>query len=229
MENNNDLSSGNEDKIYEYLSTITNCEDCLCAKSYIRFFHAVPNCIPIDIYINDVMVVYDLKFGQLTQFMMYMEGTYNLQIFNSGNVEDPLYVEDFKIDKNSVYTIVKGGDFGEFYMYYIKEKKYDGDVKNNAIVNFNNFLNVKKNLDMYALENDLLYQNVAFGKTTENKLISASEQRFSVSISGTEGKLADSKDIKLVSKTYYNIFCIGTIGKVEVVILPGGLNYLDVC
>lgn len=229
MEGNNNLSSGNEDKIYEYLSTITNCEDCLCTKSYLRFFHAVPNCIPIDIYIDDVMVAYDLKFGQITQFMMYMEGSYNLQIYKSGNVEKPLYVEDFEIDKNSIYTIVKGGDFGEFYMYYIKEKKYNGDVNNNAIVNFNNFLNVRKNLDLYSLDDDILYKDVSFGKTTENKLISNSEQKFSVAITGTEGDLGESESIKLLSNTYYNIFCIGNIGKVEVVIIPGGLNYLDVC
>lgn len=43
MENGNNLSSGNEDRIYEYLSNITNCENCLCSKSYIRFMHAVPD------------------------------------------------------------------------------------------------------------------------------------------------------------------------------------------
>lgn len=175
------------------------------------------------------MVAYDLKFGQITQFMLYMEGKYNLQVFPSGNVEDPFLTQDFSIDKNSVYTMALAGEFIKIELFRINEKKYDGDIANDAIIDFTNFIKMEKNLDLHSLNNDILFRDVAYGKTTENKKVASSDERFSVSITGDDGKLAESEDIKLIPITYYNIFCIGSIKKVELIIIPGGQNYLDVC
>lgn len=175
------------------------------------------------------MVAYDLKFGQITQFMLYMEGTYNLQVFPSGNVEDPFLTQDFSIDKNSVYTLALAGEFIKIEIFKINEKKYNGEIGNESIIDFTNFIKVEKNLDLNTLNNGILFKDVAYGKTTENKKVVSSDERFSVSFTGEDGKLAESEDIKLIPKTYYNIFCIGNIKKVELVIIPGGQNYLDVC
>lgn len=223
------LSSGNEERIYDYLNNLSNCQGCFCTKSYIRFLHAVSGAPAVDIYINSNMVASNLKLGELTGYILYYPGEYNVSVFATGDTIKPLLNKAITINMNTSYTAAIAGNMNSFDLYLNKENKEEVPPFREAAVTYTNYVPIDKTLDLYISDGTALYKNIGFTNSTPNILIFPTEERFDLKYSRTDEIVASTPTVALQQNTYYSLFSILDDDIVRLIITLSGLNFLDLC
>lgn len=223
------LSSGNEERIYDYLNNLSNCQGCFCTKSYIRFLHAVSGAPAVDIYINDNIVASNLSIGQITDYVLAYSGTYNISIYAAGDTQNPLLNERVTINKNASYTAAVAGTLESFGLYVTKESKNEVPPYREAVVTYTNYTPVNNTLDLYISDGTALFKNVGFTDSMPNILVFPTDERFDLRYSGSNDIVASTQTIELQRNTYYSLFSILDGENIKLIITLSGLNYLDLC
>lgn len=223
------LSSGNEERIYDYLNNLSNCQGCFCTKSYIRFLHAVSGAPAVDIYINGTLVAYDLKIGEITDYILYYTGDYNISMYATGDTKKPLLNKTITINKNTSYTAAIAGTLNSFDLYLTKENKEEVPPFREAVITYANYTPIDETLDLYISDGTMLYKDIGFGDSMPNILIFPTDERFDLKYSGTDVLVASTPTIELQRNTYYSLFSILDGDKVRLIITLSGLNFLDLC
>ncbi len=75
----------------------------------IRFFHAGVTAQPVDIYLNDRMIVRGLNYRQTTQYLPIPQGMYSIKIYVSGE-NNLLASRNANIEGSKLITISQDGD-----------------------------------------------------------------------------------------------------------------------
>lgn len=223
------LSSGNEERIYDYLNNLSNCQGCFCTKSYIRFLHAVSGAPAVDIYINGNMVSNNLKLGELTDYILNYQGDHNISIYATGDNKKPLLNKTITINKNASYTAAIAGNINNYDLYLTKDNKEEVPPFREAVVTYTNYTPIDETLDLYISDGTMLYKNVGFSDYMPNILIFPTDERFDLKYSGTDELVTSTPTIELQRNTYYSLFSILDDDKVKLIITLSGLNYLDLC
>ena len=223
------LSSGNEERIYEYLNNLSNCQGCFCTKSYIRFLHAVSGAPAVDIYINGNMVANNLSLGEITDYVLLYSGDYNVLIYAAGNVQNPLLNERVSVNKNASYTAAAAGTLDNFGLYLTKESKEEVPPFREAVIAYTNYTPTDKTLDLFISDGTAVYKDVGFSDSMPNVLIFPTDERFDLKYSGSDEVVASTQTIELQRNTYYSLFSILDNSSVKLIITLNGLNYLDLC
>ena len=223
------LSSGNEERIYDYLNNLSNCQGCFCTKSYIRFLHAVSGAPAVDIYINGIMVAYNLKLGELTDYILNYPGNYNISIFASGDTTKPLLNKTVTINKNASYTAAVAGSINNFDLYLTKESREEVPPIREAAVSFTNYIPIESALDLYVSDGTMLFKDVRFSDSMPNISVFPTDERFDLKYPNTNAIIASTPTIQLQRNTYYSLFSILDGNQAKLIITLGGLSYLDLC
>ena len=74
--------------------------------AYIRFFHALASDPPVnvDIYVNRRLIVSNLRYQDFTDYLTAYPGSYEIQIYETGNTTDQLLDIRVVLRANGIYT-----------------------------------------------------------------------------------------------------------------------------
>ena len=224
------LTDANEERIYDYLNNLTNCQGCFCSKVYIRFLHGVTGAPAVDIYIDGNMVAYNLSLGQITNYVLYYPGNYSIQVYATKDTKNPLIDKVVTFNRNTAYTIAVAGDINDFDLYIVKEYKNEIPPFNDAVVTYTNFTPIDEAFDLYISDGTVLYKDISYGETMPNVSVFPTDERFDLKYSDINELAASTPMIQLQRNTYYSLFSIlDNNNKVKIIITESGLNYLDIC
>lgn len=223
------LTSGNEERIYNYLNNLSTCQGCLCSKVYIRFLHALSEAPTVDVYVNGIMIISDLAFGEISDYILYYQDNYEITVYAHKDTSSPLIRKSVELIKNTAYTLAIAGNLDSYDIYMIKEYKREVPPILETVIAYTNLIPNEKTVNLYLSDDTLLFRGVEFTETMPDIAIVPTNESFSIRYSGDNMILATTPTIQLQKNTYYSIYSIGEDENIQLIIAQMGLNYLDLC
>ena len=98
-------------KIYPEINIVPNTKGIIIPiipgitlYSYLRFFHAYPSELAVDIYVNGRMIVQDVKYREFTEYFKAFPGYYRVAVYETGTKEKPILLTFINLIGYRIYT-----------------------------------------------------------------------------------------------------------------------------
>lgn len=214
-----------------------NANRCQCVKSYFRVLNALSNESKpdIDVYVNEMMMVSNLAYGDFTKYIKFAPGDYKITIYLSGDKEEPIIETNINIGRNLSYTGVVAGDLSEpdeLSIFMIPEPKEKLMMNKMSALRMVNVSSDSPSLDLIDGNGTVLFSDIGFGDISRNIAIPSGKYTLHLRGKEDEKDLITASDVELAPKMHYTLFIIGNYGnspRTELLIPEDGVNYLDIC
>lgn len=205
-----------------YANIIANCFMTRQMNSYIRVFHSSPNAPAVDVYANDNLIAKNLSYKQMQQYLPIPIGNYQIKVYPTGEMTDPVISTNVYIPENIVYNLAVIGSLPDISMYTIPEPT----VANNSGGPCIRFVHLSPNapaVDVKLSDDTLVFNNVAYKDITNYACIPSGTYTFKVTPAGTDTEVLTIPDVTLDTNNLYTIYAIGQVGEspgLEALIVP---------
>jgi hypothetical protein len=181
-------------------------------NSYIRVFHASPNAPAVDVYANGNLLVKDLSYKEVSQYLPVPAGTYNIKVYPSGNMMNPVISTNVSIPENSVFNVAAIGTLPNISLYPIPEPLM-GEKFGRPCVRFVHLSPNAPAVDIRLADGTMVFNNVSYKSITDYACVSAGTYNLKVNITGTGNTVLTVPNVRLDNNTYYTIYAVGLAGK----------------
>ncbi|WP_061302040.1 DUF4397 domain-containing protein [Clostridium botulinum] len=175
-------------------------------KSKIRFLHAVPESINVDIYANDKLLYSNLTFAQISNYISISPGKYDVKLFKAYTHDKPLLSETIEILPLSYSTININYEDKVISLF----KLDDGEAEFNPLLSYVRFINLSPNSSNMSLslpDGPLLFNEIPYLETTDYYPVSPGIYNFVVSDKNNFSKFISN--IELEKNMFITIYIVG--------------------
>lgn len=214
---------------------IKNINNCKCTKSYFRIFNSIFDSPNLDVYINEMIMASNLKYGEFTKHVLFAPGNYRVTLYPSGSQNGAIFEGDIVIDRNLTYTGALSGyisDSSEISIYMIPEAKENADMKQMSSLRLINLGLDSPSLELVVEDGTILFSNLNYGDISSNIAIPSTRYTLHLRANSKNENILTAPNVDFAPKMHYTLFVIGNYGKtpkMELIIPEDGVNYLDIC
>ena len=182
-------------------------------NSCIRVLHASPNAPAVDVYANGNLIVKDLAYKQLSQYLPVPPGNYTIKVYPSGQITNPVINTNVTLPPNTIFTVAAIGTLPNISLYPISEP-VTAQNSGKACVRVVHLSPNAPAVDIKLADGTRVFNNVAYKDITKYACIPTGTYAFTVSPSGTNNVVLTVPNVKLNPDNYYTIYAVGLVGKV---------------
>jgi len=214
---------------------MNNNSSCSCYKSYFRVLNAIADAPALDVHVNEMLIVSNLKYGEFSRYMKFMPGNYTVTVYPSGNQTKAIIETNITIDRNLAYTGALSGEMSDITnlsIYMIPEAKETNQMNRMAAVKFIDLSPDGPSLKLISSDGTILFSEIEYGDVTDNVALPAGTYTLNLRATDSDKNILTVPNIDFAPRMYYTLFVIGKYGvtpKLEMLIPEDGLNYLDLC
>ncbi|MDD2494595.1 MAG: DUF4397 domain-containing protein [Tissierellia bacterium] len=221
----------NNNLMYGYMN------QCFCTKSYFRVLNAVKNSPALDVYVNEILLTSNLRYGEFSKYMKFMPGSYKVIIYASGNKEEPIFETDIEIGTNFAYNGAIAGEINDITnmcIYVIPDAKERVNMKRMTSIKIVNLIPNSRPLELATSDGTILYTDLKYGDIPNNVVLPSGMYDLYIQ-EDADNIILKAPNVDFAPKMYYTLFLVGEYGKdgenpkIELMIPQDGLNYLDLC
>lgn len=180
--------------------------------SYIRILHASPNSPAVDVYANNDLVAENLSYENISPYIPVPAANYNLQVYPTGQMADPVINTDVYIPPNFVFNVAAIGTLPDISLYPVPEPSI-AQNSGNACVRFVHLSPNAPAVDIKLDNGTMVFDNVAYKGVTNYACIPAGTYTFMVSPTGSSDVALSVPNVDLDANVYYTIYAIGLAGE----------------
>lgn len=196
--------------------------------SYIRFFHAVPNAGPVDIYVNGRRVAKNLDYRHFTEYMKAFPGYYRVAVFPAGNVTNPLFVNYMNLIGYRIYTGVISGNRNDASLDMINDnRRYL--KKDTAYVRFAQMSENAPTMDVY-LDDSLVISDLNYKEVSRYMAIRPGSHNIKLRDYLSGAVIMEDPDMTVRGGKAYTVYIVGDVNDrtgLQVIIPLEGTTYLQ--
>jgi hypothetical protein len=181
-------------------------------NSYIRVFHASPNSPAVDVYANGNLLVKNLSYKEVSQYLPVPPGTYNIKVYPSGNMTNPVINTTVSIPENSVFNVAAIGTLPNISLYPIPEPIM-GEKFGRPCLRFVHLSPNAPAVDIMLADGTKVFNNVSYKGITDYACVPAGTYTFKVNVAGTDNTALTVPNVRLDNNTYYTIYTVGLVGQ----------------
>ncbi|MGH4050217.1 MAG: DUF4397 domain-containing protein [Clostridium sp.] len=181
-------------------------------SSRIRVFHASPNSPAVDVYANGNLIVKNLAYKELSQYLPVPPGDYNIKVYPSGQMTNPVINTNVFIPKNTVFTVAAIGTLPNISLLPIPEP-ITANTSGKACVRFVHLSPNAPAVDITLADGTKVFNNIPYKDTTHYVCVPEGTYTFKVSPTGTGNIVLTVPNVKLNPNNYYTIYAVGLVGK----------------
>lgn len=196
-------------------ATQTSTGTATPGEAALRVVHASPNAPPVDVYVDDSVVLEDVPFGAVSDYLSLTAGTYGVEVTAAGDPETVVFSGDVGVEADTDYTVVATGEIGEmadepFAPLVLTDDNSDPGAET-ARVRLVHASPDAPAVDVTVGEGgDVLFDGVAFGETGTVEVPAGD---YTVDVRGdtetNDGDVVASFDLSLAGGTVYTAFAVG--------------------
>ncbi|WP_315077619.1 DUF4397 domain-containing protein [uncultured Clostridium sp.] len=175
-------------------------------KSNVRFLHALPESISVDIYANDKLLYSNLSFAQISDYITVSPGKYDIKLFKAYTTDKPLLSETIEILPLSYSTININYENKVVSLF----KLDDGELEANPLLSYVRFINLSPNSSNMSLslpDGPLLFDEIPYLEPTDYYPVSPGIYNFVVSDKNNFSKFISN--IELDKNMFITIYIVG--------------------
>ena len=199
----------------------------LSRVSFIRFFNALPDVGPVDIYVNGRLIASNVKYREFTNYYRAAAGLYRIVIYKSGTIINPLSVTRVTITDGNVYTAAISGNENTVNFQLITDSKRQINY-NIAYLRFAHLSYGAPSVDIYV-DNILRVQDIAYEEVSNYLALAPGSHNIKVRISGTSTVVVEEPELVLNSGNFYTAYIIGnpnTRPGLQIISTVEGISYI---
>lgn len=176
-------------------------------NSSVRMLHAVPNAPNVDVYANGSLIVSNLSFSSISNYLNLSPGTYEVQLYRAGFYDTPLVTQNIQLAPSANYTIsiVMLGGLSLFRLR-------DASIAVSPDSTYLRFMNLSQTAPLLNLtlpNGNLLFPSVEYLETTGYYTTSPGIYNFVVEFSGATAMSKNIKNLTLDGGKLYTIYMLG--------------------
>lgn len=196
---------------------------------YIRFFNAVPDSLPVDLYVNGKLIARALAYQDFTEYMRAFPGVYQVQIFPYGQRRTPIYAAEIDIMPDRIYTAAFIGCCGEYEMELVPDDKSSKESETMAYIRFINFAPGSPGFDIY-IDDSLVISDINFEDISKYLALSPGRHSLDVRVTGTTESVIHHPGMLLKAGNLYAGYITGFYGgtpPLQILLPLEGASYLQ--
>lgn len=177
-------------------------------KSKIRFLHAIPDSINVDIYANDSLLYSNLAFGQITNYITISPGKYNIKLYKAFTNDVPILSQELEITPLSNSTININYDGKKLSLLKLE----DAETEYNPSLSYVRFINLSPNSSSLSLalpNGPFLFDEIPYLDTTEYYPVSPGIYNFAISDKNNFNNFISNIDLK--KDMFITIYILGLL------------------
>ncbi|MCC9087489.1 DUF4397 domain-containing protein [Bacillus pumilus] len=176
-------------------------------KAVIRLFHAAPDLSELAVFVNRQQIVRTMPYGQLTAYMEWDEGVYEIEVFKLATKERVLYSRKM-LQGDETYTLcITGARTG----FALLTERQDSLIKQDDLsaLTFVQLSPDLPSIDIYERDQGMLSKELGYVSGTQTHHFSPNKYHFELKASGTQSVLLDIPKVHLQTKHAYLILFHG--------------------
>ena len=175
-------------------------------KSDIRLFHAAQDLSEIAVFVNQQQIVRTMPYGQLTAYMEWDEGVYEIEVFKLATKERVLYSRKM-LQGDETYTLCITGARTGFALLTERQVSLIKQDDLSALT----FVQLSQTSLPLIYERDqgMLSKELGYVSGTQTHHFSPNKYHFELKASGTQSVLLDIPKVHLQTKHAYLILLHG--------------------
>lgn len=196
--------------------------------SYIRILHASPNTPSVDIYANNMLFAKNVIYREFTPYISVPSGQYNITIFPSGKMSNPILIKKITIPDNSISTVAAVDYLGNLDLMIIPEPSQP-IPSNKTMIRFVHLSPNTPSVDITLPNNTKLFEDVSYKEVTDYIPVPAGTYTLEAHPTGDDEVILYVPNIKLKLNRFYTVYAIGLIENkppLQVLIPLDGNTYL---
>lgn len=182
-------------------------------NSYIRVFHASPNSPPVDVYINDNLVLRELDYKEFSEYLTVMPGMYNVKVYPAGDISMPVINENLSVESNTAYTIAAIGELPEISLLPIMDPYMPRPTNKSAYVRFVHLSPNAPAVDITLPDSQVLFSDIEYTEQSEYIRVNPGKYTLQVRPAGMEQVVLSIPNVNLMPGKIYTIYAVGLIGE----------------
>lgn len=180
--------------------------------SQLRILHAAAGAPNIDIYANGKMIVNNLSFSDITNYITVEPDNYKIEVYESGKKDTPISSEDIVLLPQTYSTSSMVLDEGSLVTFTL----IDGKVTKNTKAANLRFINLSTDSNLISLKlpnGKTLFNDVEYLETTNYYELSAGNYDFILSIQESSNYSTNKiiNNLSLDSNKFYTLYIIGLL------------------
>lgn len=199
-------------------------------KSFIRVLHASPKSPSVDIYINNVPTIRDLRYRGFTEYLPISAGNYNIKIYPTGNRTDLILEQSVTIAPNKIVTIAAiGRDPSTLSLLPILDPKIN--IDNSKV--YLRIAHLSPNtppVDIVTSTGITLFKNVSYKQLQGYIPLPPGIYSVDVRLADTTTSILYVPNIRLSANKFYTIYVVGLLNDeppLQVLIPLDGNSYIE--
>lgn len=180
-------------------------------NSYAILLNASPNSPPIDVYLDDKLIVQNLAYKEFSKYQLFTEGNHNIKVYPTGQNKNPIIDSPIALPPGLVYNIAAIGYFPNIILYAIPEPTVPQNFGRACL----RLINLSPNsppLDVRVQDGTKIFSSVKYEDYTTYACIPPGTYTFRVIATGTNDVLFTIPNVQLMPNKYYAIYAVGIAG-----------------
>lgn len=183
------------------------------SDSYIRILHASPDAPPVDIYADGNLIVKNLAYKQLTNYVSVKPREYTIQVFPTGQKTNPLINGKLTVPPKNSYTVAAIGRLSNIGLLPIMEIYMPMVDKRNSYIRFAHLSPNAPAVDITLPDGTKLFSNVKYKEYTDYISLPPGNYTLQVKPAGTNNVVLTVPNVKLSPGTIYTVYAVGLVGE----------------
>ena len=177
----------------------------------VRVFHTVPNAPNVDVYANGNLIVQDLGYKEMSDYLPIPAGDYNIQVYPTGETQNPVINTNVYVPENTIHTVAAIGTLPNISLFPIPEAEaYSSSDR--ACLRFVHLSPNAPSVDIALPDGTVILNNVSYMDITNYVCVPAGTYAFNVNLTGTDNVALSLKNIRLDPDTFYTVYAVGLAG-----------------
>lgn len=196
--------------------------------TYIRIFHASPDAPPVDVYLNNRLVVSNLRYRNFTEYLQVPAGVSNVKVFPAGNTQNPVINTNVNIPPNTILTVAAINKLQDISLYPIEDTPMPIPM-GKVYVRFGHLSPNAPSVDIRLPDGTNLFEDVEYKEITDYILVDPGTYTLDAYPTGTDDRVLHVPNVTLEPNRFYTVYAIGLVGErppLQVVIPLDGNTYL---
>ncbi|CEJ73234.1 Uncharacterised protein [[Clostridium] sordellii] len=184
--------------------------DCFKTKdgnSIVRVFHASPNAPGVDVYIDNVLTLSDLKFTNLSDYTYLEEGLHKIDIHPAGDANTIVLSKMVDVPDDRIFTIAAVGNLNDLELMLIEDDIDEIPSTKEATFRVVHLSPNAPKVDVLANGNSI-FENLGFKGNTDYIKVPSNSYDIDVVSSDSKDKVLSNK-INLKANRIYTIYVVG--------------------
>lgn len=176
-------------------------------NSSFRILHAVPNAPNVDVYANGSLLISNLSFSSISNYLKLPSGSYELQVYKTGLYDTPLATQNIQLAPNANYTI-SVVTLGKLFLFKLR----DASIATTPDSSYLRFMNLSQSAPLLNLKlptGTQLFNSVEYLETTGYYITSPGIYNFKVDASGSTAISKNITNLTLDGGKLYTIYILG--------------------